>query len=87
MAKSPFDGMLKSDAYVSPTQRKLTLQRAGYKTHISPATAARCSNCVHCRPFSGRSGTNYDRDCAVFNTTVKTHGHCRHHEPATTEGA
>lgn len=82
MANSSFEGMVKAGVYFSPTQRKLALKRAGYTTHNSLATAPRCSNCVHCRPFSGRSGTAYDRDCGAFKTTVKTHGHCRHHSPA-----
>ena len=75
-----FDGMLKEGAYLSPTQRKAALKRANYKTRVQPMTAPRCSNCVSCRPFSGRSGTNYDRDCAIFKTTVKTHGHCQQHQ-------
>lgn len=74
--------MLKPGAYVSPTQRKKALKKAGYGPGGS-VHQPRCSNCIHCRPFSGSAGTQHDRDCTLFRTTVKTHRVCDRFQAST----
>ena len=55
------------------TDARDRLRAALYRTG-RPQYADRCETCAHCGP--AQRGSRYDRQCALHDARVKTHGAC-----------
>lgn len=55
------------------TEARDRLRAASYRTG-QPQYADRCETCAHCG--SAQRGSRYDRQCALHDARVKTHGVC-----------
>lgn len=64
----------------SAASRRAERDAAGYTTNHG-ISAPRCDGCLHMTQAPGHMAqSRYDRQCTLFATQVKTHGHCRRHQ-------